>query len=115
LRYIQTQEHQEARQVGILGVRRRTLVLLLPAVSPLLARTAQHAGLKYAKKIKDTVIQCSDCFFGLARTSATPCFHAICSAFKQEILMEHREQENLRGGEKKGGDGRDSTLKTWAS
>jgi hypothetical protein len=41
---------------------------------------------------------CSDCFFGLARTSMAPCFHAICGKSNKRLKEHFREQGNLRAG-----------------
>ena len=54
----------------------------------------------------------SDCFFGLARTSVIPCFHAICGKSNKRLKEYLREQEYLRAvGERKDGDGRVLFLK----
>jgi hypothetical protein len=53
----------------------------------------------------------SDCFFGLATTSAAPCFHFICGAYKQKNYRVSARTRKLKEKEKDGRDGRDPTPK----
>jgi len=60
--------------------------------------------------------QCSGFFFGLARTSATPFFHAISGAFKQNVYGAAARTRKFKGErEREGEDRRDSTPKNMGS
>jgi hypothetical protein len=102
LGYCVTYRHentQVARQVGMLGAVRRAppLVRPSPALSSLLARIAQHTGLPDTKieriwpstSLKELGPPMQRLLLRPRQQSATPRFHAICGAFKQERLMEH--------------------------